>query len=203
MDPLTTSVIHDVKNQLAELALRLERRGNCGQETSLVLRACNRLTELLLALRQQAGKLQPNIDSASPTDLLRELVAEYRSMFPDLEINEDSKAAPSFAFYDESLVRLALANALHNACRHARSSVRLSVFSDAGYLVFEIRDDGAGFSVDVLQQAPASPLPVGSAGTGLGLWLAEEIAGLHRLEDRCGCVTLENIEGGCFRMRLP
>lgn len=203
MDVLVSAVVHDVKNQLSELALRLERRGNCGQETSLVLQACDRLTELLLALRQQAGQLQANIDSANPVDLLNELASEYRVMFPDLDIVEDIGNAPPFAFYDASLVRLALSNALHNACRHARSSVKISICSETGFLVFEVRDDGAGFSQDVLQQALSVPLTVGGTSTGLGLWLAGRIAELHRLEDRCGSVRIENADGACFRLKLP
>lgn len=203
MDTLTAAVIHDVKNQLGELALRLERRGNCGHETSLVLQACNRLSELLLAMRRQAGKLEANVDSASPSDLIRELAAEYRSMFPELTIDENAVAAPSFAFYDASLVRMALANAMHNACRHAKNLVLLSARTEGASLVFEIRDDGDGFPQDILQRVPGRPLPVGSTGTGLGLWLADEIACLHRLEDRAGHVTLENDGGGCFRMTLP
>lgn len=203
MDALVTAVVHDVKNQLAELALMLERRGNCGQETGLILEASNRLTELLLVNRQQAGQLQVNIDSANPAGLLKELASEYRVMFPDIDIAEDSGKAPPFAFYDESLIRLALANALHNACRHARSSVHISVSTDADYLIFEIRDDGDGFPAGILQQTLAGPLPISQTGTGLGLWLAESIAGLHQLENRRGHVTIENAEGACFRMRLP
>lgn len=203
MDTLVAAVVHDVKNQLAELALRLERRGDCGQENSLVLQACDRLTELLLALRQQAGQLQANIDSASPVDLLNELASEYRAMFMGIDIVEDHGKAPPFAFYDASLIRLALSNALHNACRHARSSVKISACSESGFLVFEVRDDGPGFSQDILQRALSTPLSVGSTSTGLGLWLAGRIAELHRLENRCGRVMLENAEGGCFRMMLP
>jgi K+-sensing histidine kinase KdpD len=203
MDALDTAVIHDVKNQLAELSLMLERRGNCSRETSLILKACNRLTELLLVNRQQAGLLQANIDSANPVDLLKELASEYRIMFPGIDIVEDSSKAPQFSFYDESLVRLALANALHNACRHAKSSVNISVSTDADYLIFEIRDDGDGFPEGILKQTLAEPLPINQTGTGLGLWLAGSIAGLHQLENRRGQVTIKNADGGCFRMRLP
>jgi len=203
MNTLIPAVVHDVKNRLAELALRLERQGNAGAETSLVLEACTRLTELLLALRSQSGQLQANVDSASPSDMIRELVAEYRAMFAGIDITEDGTNAPLFAFYDVSLVRLALANAMHNACRHARSAVRVSAYSDAGFLVFEIRDDGTGFPDNILQHALDVPLPVSQTGTGLGLWLAREIAAQHQLQDRHGDVQLQNAGGACFRMRLP
>ena len=204
MDNLVAAVIHDVKNQLAELALRLERKGDALQETRIAMDASRRLTELLLAYRQQSGQLHANIDSANPDDLLQELAVEYRGLFPDLRFVVATDDAPAFAFYDEALIRLALANAVHNACRFARSAVTLSAYHDREYLVFEISDDGAGFPDALLGAAPAVPSGASARGTGLGLFLAGRIAELHQMEGRCGSVILDNRQDGArFRLRLP
>lgn len=202
MNDLGAAVIHDVKNQLAELALRLERRGDCGRETGIVLGAARRLTGLLIAHRQAAGMLAANVDSASPAELLRELAEEYRTLFPALEVLEESAGAPAFWFYDEALIRLALANAVHNACRHANETVRLSACAEDGRLMLEVRDDGPGYPPSMLEHAEATA-PTGHGGTGLGLYLARKIAGLHQLHGRCGEVALANRDGACFTMRLP
>lgn len=204
MDNLVAAVIHDVKNQLAELALRLERHENALQETRIAFDASRRLTDLLLASRQQSGLLQVNIDSASPADLLQELAVEYQALFPDLQIVVDKAGMPAFAFYDEALIRLALANAVHNACRFANSTVTLTACIEDGFLVFGVSDDGKGFPDAMLGAAPATPSAAGSRGTGLGLYLADRIAELHRMNGRCGGVILCNKEGGAqFQLRLP
>lgn len=203
MNDLYAAVIHDVKNQLAELALRLERRADAQQEAELALNAARRLSGMLLAHREASGLLQANADAANPADMLAILAAEYRELFPALAIEIDAGRAPACAFFDDALVRLALANALHNACRHARLQVRLAAYEREGMLVFEVSDDGAGFPDSVLTAMAESPSAPSGSGTGLGLYLARKIAGLHQLQGRHGTIELSNSPGGYFRMLLP
>lgn len=202
MDDLGAAVIHDVKNRLAELALLLGRRAGCGRETGIVLGAARQLTNLLIAHRQAEGMLAANIDSASPAELLRELAEEYRVLFPQLELREVCVNAPPFWFYDESLVRLALSNAVHNACRHADGAVSLVAYVEDGWLVLEIADDGPGYPALLLDGTDATA-PGGHGSTGLGLYLARKIAGLHFLNGKSGEVALVNRKGACFRLILP
>lgn len=202
MDDLGAAVIHDVKNRLAELALLLERRLDCTRETGIVMEAARQLTGMLLAYRDQAGKLAANIDSASPTELLRELVEEYRILFPSLSLEANAEVAPAFWFYDAALIRLALGNALHNACRHAVSQVRLAVFEQEGRLIFEIADDGRGYPPEMLVPGQQEMLH-SRLGTGLGLHLARRIAALHVLREQSGEVVLVNRKGACFQLILP
>lgn len=202
MDDLGVAVIHDVKNRLAELALLLGRRGDCGKETGIVLGTARQLTGLLIAHREQAGKLAANIDSASPGELLRELAEEYHALFPSLAIQIETHNTPAFWFYDEALVRLALGNAMHNACRYAATHVGLTAIEEDGRLVFEISDDGAGYPKELLDHAHEA-LPHSLSGTGLGLYLARRIAALHVLKDRVGEIVLSNRAGACFRLILP
>lgn len=203
MEDISAAVIHDVKNQLAELALRLEARGDAVRETGIALTAARRLTELLLVQRQQAGMLQANIDSSSPADLLQELAADYRSQFPNLDIHAELAGAPPYWFYDAALVRLALANAVHNACHNAHTKVSLAVRQQNGQLVFEIADDGSGFPAEKLAAIDTAPAPVSTYGTGLGLYLAGKIAELHVLNNKFGSVELANHDGAIFRLKLP
>ncbi len=203
MDDLAASIIHDVKNQLAELTLHLERRGDAMKETALALKASQRLTGLLLMYRQQSGQLSAHVDTACPSDLLNELAAEYSELFPDILIDVDVGTAPSYGFYDQTLIRLALSNALHNACSFARSSVALSVRSEGGFLVFEVKDNGPGFPQEMLASLFEAPSRLGRHGTGLGLYLAGKIAALHRMEGRSGEISLTNADGACFQLKLP
>lgn len=203
MEYFFAGVVHDIKNQLTELALRLDRRGDAQQEKALIMKAASRLTELLLFTRQSSGQLSANVDSSIPEDLLQEMAAEYRELFPALEIKLDTREAPPFWFYDSALIHLALANAIHNACSHARSTVHLITRNDNGWLLFEVCDDGPGYPETLLQSSGDELAPISQRGTGLGLFLARKIAALHTLEDRSGRVELTNRDGAVFRILLP
>ena len=203
MNDLYAAVIHDVKNQLAELSLRLGERGDAQKEMEIALNASCRLSELLLVHRQENETLAVNPDSLNPADFLAILAAEYRELFPQLLIEVKDNAAPSIAFFDDSLVRMALSNAIHNACRIARSKVRLAAYERDKMLVLEVADDGPGYPDGLLAEQGEGPLPVSGRGTGLGLYLARKIAELHHLENRHGYVELSNSNGAVFRMILP
>lgn len=200
---LYAAVVHDVKNQLAELALRLGKRGDACEEMGIAMNAARRLSEMLLLHREAENLLWANPDSVNPADFIAILAAEYRELFPALSIHVDVGRAPDCAFFDDALVRMALGNALHNACRHARADVRLSAFEHDGMMVFEVSDDGPGYSDSVLRSGGESPAAASGSGTGLGLYLARKIAELHSLRDRHGHVELANSGGARFRMLLP
>lgn len=191
---LTTAVIHDVKNRLAELAMRLTERDPQG--AALALAASAKLAQLLVS---EGGPLVARIDAAAPADLLDELAAEYRDLYPDKVIQADTAACPMLWFYDVGLLRLALANAVHNALRHCRSRVQLRGYEQDGELILAVADDGEGFPASVLAGETGSQ--VGS--TGLGLAISRRIAGAHRLKAQSGRVELLNDNGACFRLILP
>lgn len=203
MSEVYAAVLHDVKNQLAELALRLGERKDAQQEIRIAMNAARRLSEILLVHRQASDLLAVNIDSVNPVDFLEMLAAEYRELFPELSIDVNVEHAPDFAFFDDALARMALANALHNACRFARARVGLAVYENDKMLVFEIADDGCGFPESVLAEGGMSPSSPSVRGTGLGLYLARKIAEMHLLEGRKGYIELSNAKGAVFRMILP
>ena len=203
MNDLYAAVIHDVKNQLAELSLRLGARGDAQKEMVIAMTAARRLSEMLLLHRQENDSLRVNSDSVDPVAFLEILVAEYRELFPGLLIEIDTAKSPLFAFFDDALVRMALGNAVHNACRAAHSRVRLSAYERNKMLVLEVSDDGSGYPESLLQDGGAEPSAVSGRGTGMGLYLARKIAELHHLEGRHGAVELSNAGGAVFRMVLP
>ncbi len=203
MNDLYASIIHDVKNQLAELSLRLGQRGDAQQEVGITMAAARRLSEMLLLYRDDNGQLRVNIDTRDPAGFLEILAAEYRELFPALAFQVDTSRAPAFAFFDDILVRMALGNALHNASHAARSLVRLAVYQQDNMLVFEVADDGPGYPEGLLQTAGATPAQVSGVGTGLGLFLARKISALHQSQGRSGCIELCNASGAVFRMFLP
>ena len=199
MNELYAAAIHEVKNQLAELALRLRERGNAAIEMEIAINASRRLTKILM----QERELWVNADAVNPADFLQLLAAEYTELFPHLTLKVDTQTAPGFAFFDESLVRMALGNALHNACRHAKSQIRLIADQKDALLLLQICDDGPGYPAGLLDAACELPLNASGAGTGLGLYLAAKIARLHQNNGQQGFIKLSNQPGACFQMFLP
>lgn len=203
MNDLYSAIVHDVKNQLAELALRLGKRSDAQVEVEIAMNAARRLSEMLLVHREASDQLQVNVDTVNPADFLAILAAEYRELFPAISIVVDTERMPACAFFDDVLVRLALGNALHNACRHTHSSIQLAAFTQDNMLVFEVLDNGPGYPESILASGGKSPAATSGSGTGLGLYLACKIAERHQLQNRHGSVELSNSSGGRFRMILP
>ena len=192
--------IHDVKNRLAVLAGRAEEKGD-SETLRGVLEAAATLTRLLAFYKAEEGGLDVAIDARSPSDVLNELAREICRQ-TDLAISVDLDAAPTLGFYDEALVRMVLLQALYNALRHARRQVRLAARTVDGWLEFSVADDGPGYPEAMLGQ-PVAMRSLSREGTGLGLFLAGQVAASHCHEGRQGYVELANGDGAVFRLRLP
>jgi K+-sensing histidine kinase KdpD len=204
MNALDIAVIHDAKNSLSNLLFRLEKHGHLEKEIEIILRTSSRLTNLLLWHKQQEGGMHINVDSVSPLDLIGELVSEFSYTFPNIKIKLDTQAAPVFWFYDDNYVRLALTNALDNACSFAKEEVVITVSVVDNMLLFSIEDDGNGYSEHLLEAfSNQCEIETSQRGTGLGLKLANVIAEMHHNKGRSGQVILQNKQGALFEMRLP
>ncbi len=82
MNDLYAAIVHDVKNQLAELSLQLGKRGDAQHEMSIAMNAARRLTEMLLLHKQDADLILVNVDSVNAADFLTILVSEYQELYP-------------------------------------------------------------------------------------------------------------------------
>lgn len=204
MNALDLAVIHDAKNSLGSLLLSLEKREHFEHEMQIILRTSARLTHLLIWHKEREGEMHLNIDSASPSDLLKELCAEYQPIFPHLIIEYDASQAPVFWFYDAIYIRLALENAVHNACQFARRNVSIKAKLVDGALMFTVVDDGEGFSEDILNNAgKEQSMSTSSRGTGLGMLLSSLIAKQHHNKGHFGQVRLRNDHGAILELILP
>lgn len=193
-------VIHDVKNRLAHVAARAEASGDA-ETLRGVLESAAALSRLLAVYKADKGGLGADVDARVPADLIGELQAEIGRQ-TTLTVEADLAAAPALAFYDEALVRMVLLDALYNALRHARRTVRLRALADGDWLVFAVEDDGPGYPPGLLAD-PQGMAAVSVGGTGVGLHLAGKIAALHRNGTQEGRIELANAGGAVFRLLLP
>lgn len=201
---LAALVVHDLKNALGNLEsqLLLVEHSPSVAGAAAARASCEQLRRDLVAfLTLYRGEgLRASVEDESPASLLQSLAAAAQRAHPGLDIAVGPlSASPPFWFFDPRLVRLALDAALNNACRYARSVVRLDAAERGGELVFSIDDDGPG---------PAHSAP-GEWSTGLGTELCRAVARAHRVggdrAERIGSVALlERAEGGArFELRLP
>lgn len=197
---LAAVVVHDVKNRLAQAAARAEASGD-PEMLRGVLEASAALSRLLTCYRADKGGLGVELDARCPADLVGELQAEIGRQ-TRLTVQAGLDEAPVLAFYDESLVRMVLLDALYNALRHARGLVRLSAAVEGDWLVFTVADDGPGYPPELLAE-PTAMSAISACGTGLGLYLAGRVAGLHRNGAQVGRIELLNADGAVFRLLLP
>jgi K+-sensing histidine kinase KdpD len=204
------AVAHDVKNKLAKLALRLFDTDI--EAAALALDSADKLSQALLL--DNPDQLITQIDSVAPLDLLEELAAINTQLFPKKRITVDAASAPTLWYYDVGLMRLAVANAVHNALKHCRQGIALRVYTQDCYLIFEVRDDGPGFEPSALDtdwnaltETNVNARHNAGYNTGLGLLLAHKIVAAHMLEKdgekRNGALTLSNDDGAVVRLSVP
>lgn len=200
-------IAHDLKNALGvlecELAAMIDHPTPVGAE--IAHQHCadlrRQFTQFLTLYSAESGHLHALCEDESPLGLLAylqqvwQLKAHAEGRAIEVTI-EGAPAAPPFWYFDRRLVQLALDAALHNAMRFATHAVRLSVAEEAGWLVWRIRDDGAGLS---------AADPGAAHATGLGTALTRAVAEAHRSGERRGEIDLRADEAGgaLFTLRLP
>jgi signal transduction histidine kinase len=201
-DTLQTSVIHDLKNQLAVLLGDLEAAEAASPDNVDIAKARQRTTAITSRLvgfltlrRTDQTALEPVTEVNDPALLLEEAgEGAWRHIGRRLDVRiVDSDKSPEYWLYDDYLVRLVLDAALGNAGRYAKSSIELSTFVRNDRLVFRVKDDGPGLGASQ------------GKSTGLGIQLCRAVAAGHINHGSAGCVSLlDSAEGGAvFELELP
>lgn len=196
--------IHDVKNSLAQLAAEAESRGDF-KSRQIALEASVTLSGLLCYYKSESHNLHVQIEPHAPADLIADLIATLPVGFSEnsqITLTTNLSAAPDLWFYDQTLIQMVLANALHNALRFARNQITITVTTRAEQLIFQIHDDGSGYPPTMIENIVGHQ-PVTRHGTGLGLRLAQRVVALHQHHGKFGSLHLSNLPGAQFELRLP
>jgi signal transduction histidine kinase len=218
-DVLASSV-HDIKNSLGLVMNRLDsllndpdtQIGDRRQANLLQLevqRANHNLVQLLALYKLENRQLEADIAEHNVEDFLDEIVADNLARMEALDITVETDCDAFLGgFFDEGLVRGVLGSTIGNAERYTRDRIRLSAAEEDGYLVIRVEDNGAGYPAAMLEaQGSVDQEAAFRAGhTQLGLYFANQVAGLHRSGERGGFVRLRNggqLPGGCFELWLP
>lgn len=202
------TVTHELRTPVAAVKLFGETlaagRGDAREYGVLIAAESERLEALservLTAARLESA---PRLAEADPHAIIEEALAPIRprAARADKELLAHFGALPA-ATWDALAVRHAVMNLLDNALRHGASRVRLEAREEAGSVVIAVTDDGPGIArrdrrrIFERFERGASH----AAGSGLGLWLVDQVARAHG-----GSVDVASVPGGgaSFTLRLP
>jgi signal transduction histidine kinase len=204
-------VTHELRTPLTTIRVLgetlAEGRGEPREYGALVAQESERLSALvervLTLTRVEQLKHFENVD---PAELLRSAVAlvrpraERRATRIECQIDE----APPVCRWDREAVRRALLNLLDNAVSHGREGghVLASVVAGAEDVRLEVTDDGPGIGRSDSRRifGRFERGHTDAPGTGLGLYLVEEVARAHG--GRVDLATSEG-RGASFALVLP
>jgi signal transduction histidine kinase len=208
----TADASHELRTPIAilqaetEIALRRER--SPAELTDLIVRVqgtaarMGRMVESLLTLTRLDEGLPIGSARVDLTHLIDDIVAQSCADV-SIEIQTLRAAGPCSVPGDEELLRMLLANLLANACRYARTVVRVWAEEVGGGVDLVVEDDGAGVGAAererLFERFYRGMDARGHAGAGLGLALVASIARAHG-----GSTSAEDVVPGLrIRVRLP
>ena len=196
---------HGLKTPLAVLAQEADRAEAAGQHDlagtiSLQVEKMRRQIEFHLAHARAAGS--GNMPGArcpvlpSVQGLVRTLLRIYAA--PGLAILVDVPPGHVIRGQQEDLEEM-LGNLLDNACKWAKSTVKIQSIQEDGAVVMTVDDDGSGLAASmrdvVLQRGVRAD--EAAPGSGLGLAIVRDLAELYE-----GAFSLEDSPMGGLRARL-
>ncbi|MBS97278.1 MAG: hypothetical protein CMI01_01185 [Oceanospirillaceae bacterium] len=215
---LTASLAHEIRNPLGAIsqsAQLLAEAPALGAEDRQLLtiiqgqsRRLNTLVEDILKLSRQRTAHEVDISLA---DWLGMLVDEWRRTWPDLaqclELSIAAECRQLSVTCDPGQVRQIITILLENAQRHGvvegqRLELEIYVgrldYNAAPYI--EVKDNGPGIPSERQGEIFEPFFTTHGSGTGLGLFLAQELASANH----CTLRYSDNPEGGsCFRLNFP
>lgn len=169
------------------------------------------IDDMLALVSIESGELRMDLQTGSPSDLVRESVALHRPIAErkrieiDLEVEERLPEVEIDRGKFGQVVHNLLSNAIKFSDAGGRVTIRLRPSEESG-VVLEVADEGLGIPADELEAifrpfARATPQPTaGEKSTGLGLAIVDRIVSGHR-----GRISVRSEvgRGSTFRVELP
>jgi signal transduction histidine kinase len=207
---LLANITHELRSPLASIRVLAETlaqgRGNAIEYGALVAAEGQRLEGLVeQALTAARIDEAPSFAPVDPREIVASAVTLIRARADrrSVSINSEIPVLPE-ACWDGPAIRRALLNLLDNAVTHGRAGghVSVSAAADGNVIRLSVADDGPGIGRRDRRRVFGRFVrgPSESAGTGLGLYVVEQVAQAHG--GRVDLVSAE--QRGCtFTLVLP
>jgi two-component system sensor histidine kinase/response regulator len=155
------------------------------------------------AARLASGSVSLQVTDGELTSPLRYVVEAWQAQAPEVPFRLTVPAEPVSLRFDAERIRQVFDALLANAVHHGagRGEVRVELSASKTLVTVRVRDEGRGFSDQELPRLfEPFQLRPDDGGTGLGLYVASELARLHggvlSVESRVG-------QGSTFSLLLP
>jgi len=216
---LVGRIAHEIKGVLMGLdggvymvstAMERDDDGRLREGWGMVRRNVDRVRTLVLDMLYYAKDRKPSYRLASPIRVAEEALRRFEPKARECGLAVETHFDPTAIRFsaDARAIEALLTNLLENAldaCRNEptreRHTIRLSVCDEADEVLYQVQDDGVGMDQEARENAfTAFFSSKGSAGTGLGLYIAERITSQHQ-----GRIAVDSAlgEGSTFTVRIP
>lgn len=192
------TVTHELKTPVAIAQLNLEtlqkRNLDDNQQKKLIantMQEVNRLNSLcnniLLASRLDAGEYTPLKTQFNVSELTKKIQSNFAQRYAERPVIGNIQEGICMVG-EELLVELMFSNLIENAIKYSPkySSVNIDLYSDNQHIIFEVTDEGSGISAEEKNRVFDKFYRTGNEGTrttkgtGLGLYLCQQIARNHQ-----------------------
>lgn len=216
------SSIHDMKNSLnmqinslETIAGECQARGDRPTSDTLaqIIYESNRMNGnliQLLSLYKMGKSIYPmDLSEHLLCEVAQEAILQGKSVLDFRGIKVQVECDPDcYWYFDRDLVTGILINALNNAYKYTKDTIRVVGKIEDGWLEVRVEDNGRGYPENMLQSGVDSKkgISFSTGSTGLGFYFSSCVARMHKNGEREGSLTIENggaFGGGCFVVRLP
>ena len=213
MGRFSASLAHEIRNPLAAISYAVQLLEESRMDEAdrrllqIIHQQCQRTNGIVESVLGMARRERANPENLDLASFVQRFVEDYRCT---LSSESDSLEAvlavrPAHALVDPAHLQQILTALAHNALRYGRmpdepARVRMQVSRSGRNAVVEVLDRGPGIPEGVVAQLFRPFFTTSEHGTGLGLYIAGELA-------RANQATLEYVPvpggGACFRVTLP
>lgn len=212
------SISHELKSPLASIKLTFDTllKRNLEKEmidklsqnaTKEAVRMERLINDLLLATRLETLYI-PTFEPFDVVELTKTTFQGYKNQYPNSEIEFDSSLQKLIISLDKVGYISILNNLIENAIKYSKDKININITlkKSKDHLVLEVKDKGIGIS-DIDKKLifnrfyrSGNEETRNTKGTGLGLYIANQMAKLHDAE----LSVMDNIpRGSIFKLTLP